>query len=423
MTSVPPNPGDSEGGAGREPGDTTAEVSLGGAPGPARFDASPQALEKLAGVVAEVAAIQAQLVSNDPALRHGDRVAHQQQIAGGLVELTVATDLPEDVRGIGLFDPGTVHRGIGRISSGLGCPHIETNPDFLGLMLAFRHAGRRIDFLAINDPAAPTDTVEEFVALLAATAESAGTRIPLGDLGQLGLGNLSAEQVKMFRTLRRRLGVRQAARIYAHVARQTARTLLSSTALQTYWTGVMALGDGFAKFALVPIEMANRHRAVRPGERYLTEDWRHRQSEAALDFRLLWIPYHDERATPTRRLSEAWSEASAREVGRVAFPRTPAGDRQSALLALLASEMGANPANWVSETDPRAPHSPATEFTAGRMLAYRLSQEGRAALPEARYQQVFETGRVDDALAEELLERYRANRISGHAGPDLGELD
>ncbi len=53
------------------------------------------------------------------------------------------------------------------MSTGLGCPHAETDPDFLGLMVAFRmRSGRRIDFITINDPGSPTDTPEEFLALL-----------------------------------------------------------------------------------------------------------------------------------------------------------------------------------------------------------------------------------------------------------------
>jgi hypothetical protein len=43
------------------------------------------------------------------------------------------------------------HVGIGRISTGLGCPHAETDPDFLGLMVAFRAGdGRLVDFVTIN---------------------------------------------------------------------------------------------------------------------------------------------------------------------------------------------------------------------------------------------------------------------------------
>ena len=160
------------------------------------------------------------------------------------MELTVAATVPEPLLGVGLFDPGRRHCGIGRISDGLGCPHLETDPDFLGIMLAFRSGGRRVDFLGINDPAAPTDTVEEFIALLAATAEAAG-----------------------------------------------------------------------------------------------------------------------------------------------------------------------------------AEHQPATRFGAARQLAYRRSQAGRTALPEAIYESAFETGEITPELADEVLRRYRANRAAGHAGPDLGTLE
>lgn len=371
----------------------------------------------------ELPAIQARLVERHPGLKHADRIAHQQQIAGGPVELTIAATVPDDVRGIGLFDPGKVHRGVGRISNGLGCPHLETDPDFLGIMLAFRANGRRIDFLGINDPTAPTDTVEDFMSLLAATAESASGGIPFGDIGKLDLGNLTAAQLTMFSALKKRLGVRRATRTYAHVARQTARTVVSSTAYQQYWTGVVRLAGNLGKFTLVPTEDLNRHRPAHPGERHLTEDWRKRNLNDALTFKLFWIAYVDERATPTERLTEAWPEKTRIDVGSVSFPAIDPTTRRAKLLAILASEMGANPGNWDASRDPcPGDRIPATEFTAGRLLAYRASQAGRSALPESLYESVFESGEIGPELEAELVKRYRANRAAGHGQPDLGEL-
>lgn len=387
------------------------------------FDPTETAMQALARKLEALPAIQARLVERHPGLRHADRVAHQQQIAGGLVELSVAPDLPDEVRGIGLFDPGAVHLGIGRISNGLGCPHLETDPDFLGIMLAFRAAGRRIDFLGINDPTAPTDTVEEFMALLGATAESAGVAIPFGDTGRLDLGNLTRAQLKLFSALRQRLGLGRATQLYAHIAKQTGRTLVSSTAHQPYWTGVVRLADNLGKFTLVPTADLNRHRSLRPGERHLTEDWLRRNRDNALDFRLYWIPYADERATPTERLTDAWSEKHRVEFGRISFPRTDPETRRAKLLAILASEMGANPGHWVATRDAGpGDEIPATEFTAGRFLAYRTSQAGRQALPEHLYESVFESGEIGAELEAELVKRYRANRAAGHGQPDLGDL-
>ena len=59
-------------------------------------------------------------------------------------------------------------------------------------MVAFRAPdGRRVDFITINDPGAPTDTPEEFVALLKATADAAA-----GSQGA-GLVNLLASQARL----------------------------------------------------------------------------------------------------------------------------------------------------------------------------------------------------------------------------------
>jgi hypothetical protein len=108
------------------------------------------------------------------------------------VDFEAAERLPKELDGLGIFQHGAAghHLGIGRISTGLGCPHAENGPGFLGLMVAFTTAaGRRIDFITINDPTSPTDTPEEFLALLRATADSAGTT------------NMFAQQAKLLVSL------------------------------------------------------------------------------------------------------------------------------------------------------------------------------------------------------------------------------
>ncbi|MGH6916222.1 MAG: hypothetical protein ACREJ0_00795, partial [Geminicoccaceae bacterium] len=135
------------------------------------FRPGPQDLERIAGEVAAIPKIQAELLANHPDLQSADRGAHQYQVAGSRVELRIDDAPPAALDGIGLFEPGAVHDGIARLSTGLGYPHVETDPDFLGLMAAFQtKAGQRVDFLAINDPTSPTDDHRDFVAVLEATA-------------------------------------------------------------------------------------------------------------------------------------------------------------------------------------------------------------------------------------------------------------
>jgi hypothetical protein len=388
------------------------------------FDPTPEALAALQSLVAQIPQIQARLKDRHPALHGNDRVAHQQQVAGSSVELRVAAQLPATVRGIGPFEPGRVHFGVGRISNGLGCPHLETDPDFLGIMLAFHCNGRRIDFLGINDPTSPTDTVQEFIVLLAATAEAAGVAIPFGSAGELDIGNLTAGQVAMFATLREHLGLKRATAIYAHVAKQTARTLLSASAYQQYWTGVVRTGAELGKFTLIPTDAPSGHRGLKPGERHLSDDWRERQRTADLRFELHWIPFVDERATPLGELTEAWDERERVSVGQVIFPRVDPDSRGAKLFAILAAEMGANPGNWAQDLESHAHEVeiPATEFTAGRLFAYQASQRGRQALAEQAYESVFASGEISPELAAELVRRYRAKRTAGHAQPDLGTV-
>jgi hypothetical protein len=400
-----------------------------------QFFDTAEARRALEERVKEIPEIQKTLVENDEQLKRPDRAAHQQQIAGGRVLLKVAERIPRELDGLGLFQPASRqeldgrgapsadHVGIGRISTGMGCPHLETDPDFLGLMLAFSTPdGRRVDFIGINDPTAPTDTVEDFMALLKATADAAGTKVPFGDLGTLGLGNLAASQARLLVSLGIHAGLRAPA-IATHVFGQTARTVRSSSAYQPYWSGIVRARNVLGKFTLVPTTDVNKHREISPGEKHFSTDWKKRQSNGSLDFQLDWIPFLSENETPLEKLTKEWKEQHKVNVGTVTFPMADPESMDVKLLALLASEMGANPGNWIQD-DPSEPASelPATEFTAARFFAYRNSQKERDALPEESYKCFFEQGEIPPELAKELIRRYNQKRSAGHAVPEVGEV-
>jgi hypothetical protein len=372
------------------------------------------ALEQLAE---EVADIQRTLVANHPQLLSPDRGAHQQQLAGGKVLLSVDAQLPKELDGLGIFQRGSPPRvGIGRISTGLGCPHAETDSDFLGLMVAFRTAdGRRVDFITINHGGAPTDTPGEFIALLKATADAAG-----GDHGS-GLVNMFSSQTKLLAGLLRHAGTRAPA-IATQVIRQTSRTTRSSSAYQPYWTGVVRARDVLGKFTFVPAQDVNVQRPASAGKNYLSLDWQARQAAGALEFRLYWIPFLSEHDTPLKDLTREWAEQHKVPVGTVVFPASPPDSRELKLQALLAAEMGANQGNWVEDDRGPASELPSTEYTASRFLAYRVSQRLRNALPDAAYASFFDKGEIDPALAGELVRRYQHKRAAGHNVPDVGEV-
>jgi hypothetical protein len=374
-----------------------------------------QALEQLAEQVANV---QRTLVANHPHLQSPDRGAHQQQLAGGKVLFDVDAQLPKELDGLGIFQRGAGPRvGIGRISTGLGCPHAETDPDFLGLMVAFQTGdGRRVDFVTINHGGAPTDTPEEFIALLKATADAAG-----GEHSS-DLVNLFSSQAKLLVALVRHAGTRAPA-IATQVIRQTSRTTRSSSAYQTYWTGVVRARDMLGKFTFVPAHDVNVHRPESAGKNYLSLDWRARQAANALEFRLYWIPFLNERETPLKDLTREWAEQHKVPVGTVTFPVTAPDSAQAKLQALLAAEMGANPGNWIEDDrGTSAPGLPATEYTAARFLAYRVSQRLRNALSDDVCASFFDRGEIGPALAGDLVRRYQQKRAAGHNVPDVGEI-
>jgi hypothetical protein len=361
----------------------------------------------------EIGNVQQVLTNDNKQLRMPDRAAHQQQLAASVVTLTVAKELPGELKGLGVFDSGggTQYTGIGRVSTGLGCPHVETHPDFLGIMVAFRtQEGRRVDFLGINDPAAPTDTVAEFIALLNATADAAGTDNVLWQQAEVG--------AHLFKSLHLK-----GAEIALHVVRQTHRTQNSSSAIQQYWTGIVGARDILGKFTLVPLADPNQSRDRTQDTKLFSNDWKRRQTDADVEFKLYWIPYLNDTDTPLTTLTDPWSETHKIGVGAITFPKTEFESRSAKLVELLASEMGANPGNWVSRpTTETEPELPATEFTAGRFFAYRKSQQGRNALPEEKYASFFDKGEISEELATELISRYENKRRAGHAVPDLGDL-
>jgi hypothetical protein len=372
-------------------------------------------LETIRKDVANVQITQKTILAKSKQVHFPDRVAHQYQLAGSKVLLKVAKVLPALLHDVGLFYPDAEYTGIGRISTGLGTPHIETNPDFLGIMVAFQSRnGRRVDFLGINDPTSPTDNHTDFIDVLHATGESAGAEAPfVGDFGSYDVPNLIAEQTAFGFALKDRMGWIKAGKTLSHLTKQTLRTFHSSTAYQTYWTGIEETGGTAGKFTFVPARNENRRPEFRPGERHLSEEWKMRQRSGDVEFRLYWIPFLSEDKTPTKTLTDRWEEDHKQLAGTVIFPQSDPDSEEAILFGILAAEMGANPGNWVHDRDDSI-REPATEFGTARKLAYQMSQAGRGALEPDSYQAVFETGRIGPDLAKELRRRRDAKVRIGH---------
>jgi hypothetical protein len=359
-------------------------------------------LESIAKDVAPVKDVQEQLHAHHAGLPLPDRVAHQYQIAGGKVILRIENALSADIDGVGLFEPGTEHMGLGRLSTGQGGPHHEAEPDFLGLMLAFQtRAGRRVDFISINSPTAPADDHHNFMKIIEASGEAAGAR------------NLFEEQSEFGKALVKRQGVIEGARTLAHIGGQTTPTTFSSTAYQTYWTGVFGVGTTAAKFVFVPVRDENHRLSLSLGERHFTEEWRRRQAAGDVEFHVFWIPFLNEEETPLERLTKTWKEDHKEKVATLIFPQSDLTTEEAMLWAALTSEMGANHGNWVRDREG-APGEPTTEFGTARKIAYGISQAGRNALDPKSYAAVFATGRIDAELAAELKRRREEKERLGH---------
>jgi len=100
-------------------------------------------------------------------------------------------------------------------------------------------------------------------------------------------------------------------------------------------------------------------------------------------------------------------------VGITVFPQTDLDSEDARLWAILATEMGANPGNWVADK-LNSIQQPASEFGVARKIAYQKSQEGRGALEPNFYQSVFSTAQITPELAQELKRRHNTKLKAGH---------
>jgi hypothetical protein len=148
------------------------------------------------------------------------------------------------------------------------------------------------------------------------------------------------------------------------------------------------------------------------GEWHLSEERRRRQARGPVRFDLHWLPFIDERATPTRDMAERWEERPEL-IGRLTFRQGDLGSEENRLWAALTAEMGINPANWAPNTQNDIPE-PGTEFGCARKAAYRMSQEGRGTLPAAAYAHVFRGEPLGEALAAELMRRRAAKQAAAY---------
>ena len=204
--------------------------------------------------------------------------------------------------------------------------------------------------------------------------------------------NLFSSQARLLAGLLKHAGTRAPA-IATQVIRQTSRTTGSSSAVQAYWTGVVRARDVLGKFTFVPQHDVNVKRPASAGKNYLSVDWRNRQAAGALEFRLYWIPFLSEHETPLKDLTREWAEQHKIPVGTVTFPVTAPDSMEARLQTLLAAEMGADQGNWVEDDrGTSASGLPATEYTAARFLAYRVSQRMRNTMSDDAYAIVLRQG-------------------------------
>ena len=332
------------------------------------FRPGKEELEKIREDVAEVRKIQQTILAKHKQIHIPDRVAHQYQIAGSKVLLRISEALPTPLQNVGLFPQARSVSASAAFQRGLERRISRRIPTFSGSWWPSnpRKAAGSIFSALINDPTSPTDNHKDFINVLHATGESAGAEAPfVGDLGSYDAPNLIAEQTAFGLALKDRMGWIKAGKTLSHLTRQTLRTFHSSTAYQTYWTGIEEIGGMAGKFTFVPARNENRRPEFRPGQRHLSEEWKMRQRSGDVEFRLYWIPFLNEDKTPTKTLTDRWAEDYKQLAGAVIFPQSDPDSEEAILLGILATEMGASPGNWVHDRKtPSGSPRPSSELLA-----------------------------------------------------------
>src|SRR5881392_2964198 len=145
------------------------------------------------------------------------------------------------------------------------------------------------------------------------------------------------------------MGVIKAGETLLHLTKQTLPTALSSTAYQRYWTGVVEVGGICGKFTFVPTREESHAPDFYAGSVHLTNEWKKRQARGDIQFQLIWIPFLSEERTPTKALTHPWQDDHKKLVGTIVFPKTDLHSEDGKLWGILATEMGANPGNWVAD--------------------------------------------------------------------------
>ena len=337
------------------------------------FNPTAEETRALEALIAEITQHSGQAGRQPPQLTRPDRGAHQQQLAGGKVLLTLERSLPPALDGLGVFE----HDGLCRSAlrwhrQDVDRPRVPACGDRSG----FPGADGRVP-----GKVGPADRLRHDQRSHLADRYARGVhRAAPGNRGCRGCpgparqpGEAAAEP----RAARRDQGRADChARHGSDAPDGPFQQRLSSS------TGPASSARATRSASSPSCRRPAGAGAQGRGPKQFTDDWRARTAAGPLTFELHWIPFLNERETPLDDLTTAWRDQHKVRVGTVVFPQVNAETRESKLIALLASELGANPGNWQETTDAAA--GTASVHTVHRSTVPCLPPEPAASTGPAR---------------------------------------
>jgi hypothetical protein len=288
------------------------------------------------------------------------RALHAKGVAVARAELEILGGLPAQASQ-GLFAQPRRYNAYVRFSNGASKRQSDKVGDVRGMAVkVLGVSGPKVladadtqDFLAIQTPATPFRTADEFVSVVLAAATPA---------------------LALFRIL----GAVGFTRTVQILKRVTAGKPTATLAGTTFYSALpIRIGPYAARFAFFPLQAMDAPLPAQRSDTYLGDDLTTRLSGGPLSWEMRLQFFEDEQRTPIEDASVDW-DAPYVPVARLVLPQQDLNSAEARKLAETLEQLSYDPWHALVE------HTPLGGMMRARKAAYYESVQERGALPEPK---------------------------------------